>query len=123
MQTIFQKIIDKEIPAKVVYEDDRVLAFLDISPKTNGHTLVIPKKYSRNIISINSNDLEYLILKTREIANHIISKLNVDGYKVIANSEASSDQEVFHTHFHIVPSKSNKKFSIEEIHNMIKMIK
>ncbi len=112
--TIFQKIIKKEIPANIIYEDEFVIAFLDINPKTTGHTLVVPKSFSRNLITINDNDLEILFKKSREIAIKLIKTLEVDGFQLHVNNEASSKQEVFHTHIHIIPTECNKKINPKE---------
>lgn len=103
-KTIFEKIIDKELPANVLYEDDRVIAIYDINPKTEGHFLVIPKKHSRNLKDIDEQDFQYAISKARELALEEIKKLGVDGFRLIINNEASSKQVVFHTHIHIIPS-------------------
>ncbi len=113
--TIFEQIINKEIPAKIIYEDDKVIAILDHAPKRTGHTLVIPKKFSRNLKDIAEDDFIYLMQKTKEIAKHLINKLEVDGFSLHINNEASSKQVVFHTHVHILPTESNKKISLEEL--------
>lgn len=121
METIFSQIIKNKLPSFKIYEDDKIIAILDINPKSEGHTLIIPKKYSRNIISIEENELVYCIKMAQKIANHIIKKLNVDGYRIITNAEASSKQIIFHTHFHIIPSPTNKKINIEEVFKLIKL--
>ena len=121
METIFSKIIKNELKSSKVYEDDKVIAILDIEPKTLGHTLVIPKKYSRNMKDIKEEELIYCIKITQKIANNIIEKLGVDGYRIIINSEASSKQVIFHTHFHIIPSPIDKKMSNEELLKLIKL--
>lgn len=105
-KTIFQKIINKEIKSNILFENKRVIAIYDINPKTKGHFLVIPKTYSRNLKTIKERDMLYLIKISRKLALKEIKKQNVDGFKLIVNNEASSDQEVFHTHIHIIPSAS-----------------
>ena len=101
---IFLDIINKKIPAKILFENKKVLAFYDINPKTKGHFLVIPKTYSRNLKTIKNRDLNYLIYVARKLALKEIKKLNVDGFRLIINNEASSKQVIFHTHIHIIPS-------------------
>lgn len=105
METIFQQIIDKKAQANIIFENKRVIAFYDINPKTKGHFLVIPKTYSRNLISIKEKDMNYLFKIARKLALKEIKKLGVDGFRLIVNNEASSKQVVFHTHVHIIPSE------------------
>lgn len=108
-QTIFSKILAGEIPASKVYEDNNTLAFLDINPVNKGHTLVIPKNYSRNLLDINDNDLSKLILVVKKIAIAVKNALNADGINILMNNESASGQQVFHTHFHIIPRFTNDK--------------
>lgn len=103
--TIFQKIINKEIPADVIYEDDKVIAFNDINPKRPGHFLVVPKKLSINFYDIDDETLQYLIVKARELAIKVTKEIGVDGFNVIVNNGEKVGQEVFHTHVHIIPAK------------------
>ena len=102
--TIFTRIINKEIPANILYEDNKIIAFYDINPKGPGHFLVVPKKHSTNLMDIEKEELKNLILKARDLALKEIKKQNVSGFQLVINSGASSGQEVFHTHIHIIPS-------------------
>ncbi len=113
--TVFQKIINREIPANIVYEDERVIAILDIRPETTGHTLVIPKVFSRNLKDILKDDLTYVMDKTQDIALALIKLLDVDGFQIHVNNEKSSRQEVFHTHFHIIPTQTKSNIKKEDI--------
>ncbi len=113
--TLFQKIINRELHADIIYEDDRVIAILDLFPVTTGHTLVIPKTFSRNIKDISKDDLAYLMDKTQDIALALIKTLDVDGFQIHINNEKSSRQEVFHTHVHIIPTQTNKDIEKENI--------
>lgn len=106
-KTIFEKIIAGEIPCYKVYEDSKVLAFLSKGQLSKGHTLVVPKKHSRNIIDIEDADLSTTILATKRIAKHVFIALNASGIKIQQNNEPSGGQEVFHTHFHIIPTYEN----------------
>ena len=103
--TIFQKIINKQILADILYEDDDLIAFYDTKPKSPGHFLVVPKNLSINLIDIKDKDLEVLIKKTRKLALEEIKKRNVSGFQLIINNGESAGQEVFHTHIHIIPSE------------------
>ena len=83
---IFCKIIANEIPSSKVYEDENVLAILDLSQTTKGHTIVMPKKHYANILEIPGDELAYLIQKVQEIAKNLINKLNAKGFNIIAVS-------------------------------------
>lgn len=103
MSTVFSKIIDGEIPAKKVYEDDKVLAFHDIEPDAPVHVLVIPKSaHLARISDATDSDAEllgHLLVKVAEVAK----KLGLEnGYRVVTNSGPDSGQEVPHLHFHIL---------------------
>lgn len=102
--TIFQKIINKEIPAKILYEDEMVLAFYDIKPERPGHFLVIPKMHSTNFYDISDEQLANLIIKARELAIKVTKELGVEGFNIKVNNGANVGQEVFHTHIHVIPS-------------------
>jgi histidine triad (HIT) family protein len=101
--TIFGKIIRKEIPAAIVYEDEQVLAFRDIAPATPVHILVIPKKPIRNIACASEEDeaiLGRLMLTAAEIARR--EGLADSGYRVVTNIGGDGGQTVFHLHLHIL---------------------
>lgn len=100
---IFCKIAEKEIPGKIVYEDDICLAFLDLSQTTNGHTLVIPKKHYQNILEVDDSDLAHIILVTKKLANKIMDKLNAKGVNILTNANEVAGQTVMHFHLHIIP--------------------
>lgn len=101
--TIFAKIIRREISADIVYEDDDTLAFLDAHPNNPGHTLVIPKIYSRNILSISEKSLAVLMQTVRKLAPVVVRAVNADGINIIINNESAAGQLVFHTHVHLIP--------------------
>ena len=100
---LFCKIVAGEIPATKVYEDKNTLAFLDINPVNPGHTLIIPKKHSRNIFDIEKEDLVNVTNNIQKIAKAIKKGLNPDGINIISNNEPAAGQVIFHTHTHIVP--------------------
>jgi len=104
---LFCKIIKKEIPITKIYEDKSTLAFLDINPVNPGHTLVIPKKHSRNLFDIEKKDLEELINTVQKISKAIKKGIEADGINIIWNNESSAGQIIFHTHIHIIPRFKN----------------
>jgi histidine triad (HIT) family protein len=103
MTTLFTKIINKEIPADIVYEDEICLAFRDINPQAPVHILLIPKKEIVSIATLTEEDneiLAHLLLKTAEIAKQ--EGLEEKGYRVVSNIGNDGGQSVFHLHFHIL---------------------
>jgi len=102
MDCIFCKIINKEIPANIVYEDEHVLAFLDITQGTKGHTLVIPKEHSKNILETKDELLTHVFQATKTIAKAIKKAFNPIGLNIINNTDKPL-QSVFHFHVHIIP--------------------
>ena len=103
---IFAKIIRGELPCYKVYEDDRVLSFLDIMPRAPGHTLVLPKAPCRNILDIEPEDLTAVALIGQRVAKAAVKVFNADGVTVQQFNEGAGGQVVFHLHLHIVPRKA-----------------
>ena len=102
-ETIFAKIIRKEIPADIVFESETLLAFRDINPQAPTHILIIPKKFIRDVASITSEDKEILgemLVAAREIAES--EGLNQDGYRLVINNGEKAGQTVFHIHLHLL---------------------
>lgn len=100
---IFAKILRGEIPCFKVYENDHVLAFLDIMPRAPGHTLVIPKAPARNLLDITEEDFVHVARATRLIARAAMPVFNADGMMIVQFSEPASGQEVYHLHMHVIP--------------------
>src|SRR3989344_9120450 len=100
---LFCKIINGEIPSTKVYEDEDIFVFLDINPVNIGHTLVIPKKHSRNILDIEEGDLKNVIMGVQKISQSIKKAVSADGINVMNNNEPVAGQVIFHTHFHVIP--------------------
>ena len=100
---IFCKIIKKEIPTDIVYEDKDIMAFLDINPSNKGHTLVMPKKHSKNLLENNEEDLKRLVLAIKKIGNAVMKVTNAEGMNILSNINPIAGQVVFHTHVHITP--------------------
>jgi histidine triad (HIT) family protein len=103
MSTIFTKIINREIPAEIVYETDKVIAFKDINPVAPVHILVVPKKEIPTLNDITDEDTVYLAEMYKAI-REIAKEFNIaeDGYRVITNCNKNGGQEVYHLHFHIL---------------------
>ncbi len=100
---IFCKILAGEIPATKVYEDDTVLAFLDIHPNAKGHTLVVPKTHARNVLHMSENALCDLMRPVQKIATAVMKGVGAHGVNIAINNEEAAGQIVFHTHVHIIP--------------------
>jgi histidine triad (HIT) family protein len=100
---IFAKILRGEFPCYKVHEDDHVLAFLDIMPRSPGHTLVIPKAPARNLLDVKPDDLAHVACAAQKIARAAITAFKADGITLQQFSEAAGGQVVFHLHVHVMP--------------------
>ena len=103
---VFCKIIKREIPSDIVYEDEKVIAFKDINPAAPIHILVVPKKHIETLLEVNKEDSE-IIAHIYQVINKIAKENNFadDGFRVIANCGKDSGQEVMHIHFHILAGR------------------
>jgi len=101
--TIFGKILRGEIPCHKVYEDERVLAFLDVNPLSRGHTLVIPKEPSETLEQVAPDDAAALGRALVKVARAVLAATGASAYNVLQNNGASAHQAVQHVHFHIIP--------------------
>jgi histidine triad (HIT) family protein len=102
---IFAKILRGEIPAHKVYEDDTVLAFMDVMPQAEGHVLVVPKAASRNVLDADPATLSALIATVQKVAIATQKAFDADGVTIMQFNEAPAGQSVFHLHFHVIPRK------------------
>ncbi len=109
--TIFMKIIRREVPAEIVYEDADTIAFLDVKPVTPGHTLVIPKKFARNIFDVDDDTLAAVMHTVRKIAPAVRDAVGAHGVHINSNHEPAAGQIVFHLHFHIIPRHTRDEFT------------
>lgn len=107
---IFCKIVSGEIPCIKVYEDEKILAFLDIKPVNIGHTLIIPKEHYKNIYETPEEILKGMISVSKRISIALKSALNADGINITMNNEPSAGQIIFHSHIHIIPRIENDGF-------------
>ena len=106
MDCIFCKIINGDLPSYKIYEDDLIVALLDVNPVFPGHTLIIPKKHTLDIDTISEETLFHIMIKGKEIANLVVDKLQADGFTLIQNN--GFVQEVKHFHLHIIPKYKRK---------------
>ncbi|MFV8211932.1 HIT family protein [Streptococcus pluranimalium] len=110
---IFCQIVSGTIPSSKVYEDDKVMAFLDITQTTNGHTLLIPKKHVRNVLEMDQETAQDLFVQLPKIARAVQKATGAAGMNIINNNEEVAGQTVFHAHIHLVPRfDSNDGISI-----------
>ena len=110
METLFEKIISREIPADIVYEDDYTCAFLDITPRKKGHTLVVPKKPIKDIFELDDETAKHLLKTVAKVSNAVKKGTGAAGVNLIVNNGEAAGQEVFHLHFHIIPRFSSQEF-------------
>ncbi len=102
-ETIFTKIINKEIPAHIIYEDDHNLAFLDITPHAQGHTLVVPKTEAETIVDLDEDQIASLFSAVKNTAKKIQDILKPDGFNIGINHGEFAGQTIPHLHVHIMP--------------------
>jgi len=105
--SIFSKIINKEIPAYIIYEDDLVISFLDISQATIGHTLVVPKQEFSDILELDESISNHIFGVTTKISKGLMKAFSADGINILSNNKAAAGQTIFHFHIHIIPRYIN----------------
>lgn len=110
---VFCAIAAGEIPSFKIYEDDFVLAFLDINPFSEGHTLVIPKEHYKGLLDVPPKVLAVLLERVQKVSSHIAKALACDGFNILQNNGAAAGQTVNHIHFHIVPRMEGSVLSFE----------
>ena len=132
-ECVFCQIVEKEIPSQILFENDTNLAFLDIFPVSEGHTIVIPKNHYNNLEDIPVNELAELFKIVKELSVLIHKKLKFEGYNILQNNFRAAGQVINHFHVHIIPrSKEDGKFQLliprvqskeEELKQILKIIK
>ena len=110
---VFCAIAAGEIPCFKVYEDELVLAYLDINPFSHGHTLVIPKAHTEGLLDTPDETLAAVLARVRKIAAHLKAVLPCDGFNILQNNGEAAGQTVKHVHFHIVPRVGNEPIVFE----------
>ncbi len=103
VECVFCKIVRKELPARVVYEDEDVIAFLDINPVTRGHTLVVPKEHYKNLLDAPDEVVEKVFKVAKKVAEAAVKGLQARGVNVLTNAEEVAGQVVMHFHVHVIP--------------------
>ena len=119
MKDIFCRIIEKEIPSKVIHEDDIVVVIMDVSPRSDGHLLVIPKKHYQDLYDIEETVINHIMKIAKEMSLLVTEKLHCEGITLEQNNGIS--QEVKHFHLHIIPKYSieNVTSDLESIYNKL----
>ena len=100
---IFCKIIAGELPSQTVDSDDRTISFMDISPATRGHALVLPRKHVRDLLEIDQEDLEATIVAAQRLTRRVKDRLGADGVNLLNSCGQAAWQTVFHFHIHVIP--------------------
>ena len=100
---IFCKIVAGELPAQIVDEGELTVAFMDISPATRGHLLVVPRQHSRDLLEIGQEDLAATLTAAQRMAARIVERLDADGVNLINGCRRAAWQTVFHFHVHVIP--------------------
>jgi histidine triad (HIT) family protein len=100
---IFCKIIGGEIPGQIIDQDERTVAFMDISPATRGHALVVPRRHVRDLLEIEPDELSATILAAQRLARRIHERLGADGVNLLNSCGQAAWQTVFHFHVHVIP--------------------
>lgn len=111
MSTIFTKIINREIPAEILYETENVISIIDIMPIHFGHALVIPKKEYKNFLEVPESELGELMVVAQKIAQSLVKTFSLDGFNIFSNNGEVAGQSVFHFHIHVTPRYKNDNIS------------
>ena len=106
---IFCRIAQKQVPASLIFEDEKVLAFLDVKPLNEGHTLVIPKAHYEGIFEIPQVLIGYLHGVAKQIALAVKKATGADGISIIQQNGKAAGQEIFHLHVHVIPRYEGQK--------------
>ncbi|MDR2867511.1 MAG: HIT family protein [Acholeplasmatales bacterium] len=109
--SLFTKIINREIPAYIIYENSQTIAFLDISQATPGHLLVVPKEEAKDIFTISAASLSDVVLVIQMLAQQLKNKLGVNDLNIISNNGELAGQSIAHLHFHLIPRYIDDKIS------------
>ncbi len=119
MDCVFCKIINGDIPSYTIYEDDIVKCFLDINPVVVGHTLIIPKKHTLDLDTIDMEVLTHILEVAKKLKLILEAKLHADGIQIVQNNGIA--QDVKHYHMHLIPKYKEKvSMSVEEVYKKIK---
>jgi histidine triad (HIT) family protein len=106
----FCKIVRREAPASVVYEDEKVVAFMSIQPINIGHTLVVPKKHYENIYEIPEEEIAYLYKIVKKVTTAVKRAEDAEGIRILQNNGETAGQVIFHFHVHVIPMNMQHSF-------------
>ncbi|MFK8036311.1 MAG: HIT family protein [Hyphomicrobiales bacterium] len=102
-ENIFAKILRGELPCEKIFEDEKTIAIMDIMPRGDGHTLILPKAPSRNLLDIDADNLAAVLATAQKVAKAQMNAFDADGITLQQFSESAGGQVVFHTHVHVIP--------------------
>lgn len=102
-ECIFCRIMAGELPATIVHEDERTVAFMDINPATRGHCLVVPRRHVRDLLEIGPEDLDAVMAVAQELAQRAMDRLDAAGVNLLNSCGRAAWQTVFHFHIHVIP--------------------
>jgi histidine triad (HIT) family protein len=109
---LFCKIVAGELPATVIAEDDHTVAFMDISPATRGHSLVVPREHAQDLLSIEAEELAHVMHTAQKVAGRAMEVLGADGVNVLNSTGEAAWQTVFHFHVHVIPRYEDDPLSL-----------
>ena len=113
---VFCAILNRQAPASIVYEDAHVMAFLDIFPQNDGHTLVIPKKHHETIYTLSEEETAHLFNVARKVALAVKKTVDAQGITIAQHNEAAAGQDIFHMHVHVIPRYAGQRLRrLEEL--------
>jgi len=126
MDCVFCEIIAGKKDCFKIYEDENVLAFLDINPVVEGHTLVMPKRHVERLEDLSDEEAVFVLRAIKRVVKLLLKKLQADGYNVVVNVGRIAGQEILHLHFHVFPRKSGdgglftpKEIDLERVYRKI----
>lgn len=108
---IFCKIVQKEASSSIVYEDEKVIAFMSIQPINVGHTLVVPKKHYENIYEIPEDEVAYLYRIVKKLSHAVRKAIKAEGIRIVQNNGEAAGQVIFHLHVHIIPMRKDRQWA------------
>lgn len=100
---LFCKIVAGEVPATIVDQDERTIAFMDINPATRGHALVVPREHAKDLHDVDPEDLAAVVQAAQRLAAHVCDRLGADGVNLLNSCGSAAWQTVFHFHIHVIP--------------------
>ena len=112
---VFCQIIRRQVPASVIYQDDRVIAFLSNRPVNVGHTLVVPRKHYANVFEVPEDEIAYLARVVKRMAQAVKDAVGAEGIRIVQNNGEAAGQVVFHFHMHVIPMKPSNQHGHDNV--------